>query len=273
MAKNFNIDTTYGIEIEFKTRRNRNELAAALQAAGVDAQVSGYTHNVTRYWKLVTDASVSGGFEIVSPVLRGDAGFAELKIVCDTLETLGCTVDRQCGVHLHLGAQNEDFGTIQRFMMNYAKHEDSIDCLVPPSRRYSSNSMIKSLIGYHQHDSEAAVVSRVNDTLDRYRAARNINELQRCLSFDRYHKVNLQSYTRHNTIEVRQHSGSLSAKKIEEWTRLMGALFASSRAARSVAKRKASGQTAKFRLKWLFEMTRQGETRRFWGRRARALAA
>lgn len=272
MAKNFNIDTSYGVEIEFKTRSNRDQLARLLNEAGINTRSTGYTHNTTPYWKLVTDASVSGGYELVSPVLYGEEGIADLRKACATLEAAGCTVDRQCGVHLHLGAANEDFGTVQRFVMNYAKLEDSIDCLLPPSRRANNNSMIKSLSGLIGHETEDEIVRKVNAKLDAFKRARDISQLQACLHHDRYYKVNLQSYSRHGTVECRQHSGTLNGDKIEHWVRLMGALFASSRASRSVAKRRVNGQTSKFRLKWLFEMTRQGDTRRFWGRRARALA-
>lgn len=273
MAKNFNIDTTYGIEIEFKTHMNSQEIARQIRTAGIDCRAEGYNHRTTSHWKIVTDASVYGGYEIVSPVLAGEEGIADLHKVCAKLEEIGCRVDRQCGVHLHLGASSEDYGTIQRFVMNYAKLEDSIDCLVPPSRRANNNSMIKSLSGLIGNESEEDTIRKINAKLDACRRASNMTQLQRVFHGDRYYKVNLQSYTRHGTVEVRQHSGSLNGEKIEQWVRLMGALFASSRASRSVAKRRASGQTAKFRLKWLFEMTRQGETRRYWGRRARALEA
>ena len=56
----------------------------------------------------------------------------------------------------------------------------------------------------------------------RFRYAANIRELvsaQGC----RYHKVNLQSYYRHGTVEFRQHSGTLNAAKAVNWVRMLAA--------------------------------------------------
>ena len=51
---------------------------------------------------------------------------------------------------------------------------------------------------------------------ERIRSARNIRELQGLFP-SRYMKVNLQAYSRHRTVEFRQHSGTISFTKIENW--------------------------------------------------------
>lgn len=269
---NFNIDTTFGVEIEFKSTMSDRAIATFLNNGGLDTRAAGYTHSVTSYWKVVRDGSVYGGWELVSPILRGEAGLEALAQACRLLQEAGCTVDRACGVHVHLGVSGEDFGTIQRFAKNYTKFEDSFDCLVPPSRRYNNNGMIRSLSGLREGITESEKVSRINHVLTALDSCRTVGEMVRVFG-TRYRKLNLESYTRQGTIEVRQHSGSLDADKLVNWVRLLGALLASSRNARSVAKRRDNGQSAKFRLKWLFNMTIQGETRRFFSRRARKLAA
>lgn len=270
MAKHFNIDTNYGIEIEFLTSLSSGEIANLITATGIDCRAAGYTHATTPYWKIVSDASVHGGWELVSPILNGDEGFRQLKLACDALDAAGCRVNKSCGVHVHLDARSEDFGTIQRFTMNYAKMEDCIDILQPHSRRASNNHLIQSLSHVRHDDSEARQVQKINSTIDAIRSCRSVSDIV-SLFGTRYRKINLESYTRHGTVEIRQHSGSLDAEKIEHWVRLMGALFAASRASRSVAKRRVNGQTSHFRLKWLFEMTMQGATRKYMGKRARQL--
>lgn len=270
MAKHYNIDTAYGIEIEFITSLGSSRIANALTTAGIDCRSAGYTHATTPYWKIVSDASVNGGWELVSPILRGDDGFRQLKIACDALEALGCRVNKTTGVHVHLDARNEEFGTIQRFAMNFAKMEDCLDLLQPHSRRASNNRFIKSLSAVRHDDSEQVQVRKINATIDALRTCRSVSDIVNHFG-TRYRKINLESYSRHGTIEIRQHSGSLNAEKIEHWVRLMGALLVSSRNARSVGKRKVNGQTSHFRLKWLFEMTMQGATRKFFGKRAREL--
>ena len=46
---------------------------------------------------------------------------------------------------------------------------------------------------------------------------------------DRYYKVNAESYTRHKTIEFRQHQGSTNYKKIEMWVKFCAKLVGWSR--------------------------------------------
>lgn len=45
----------------------------------------------------------------------------------------------------------------------------------------------------------------------------------------RYYKLNLQSYTRHHTIEFRQHQGTVSAEKIGNWVRFLNGFIDESR--------------------------------------------
>ncbi|MEG2004925.1 MAG: amidoligase family protein [Bilophila sp.] len=45
----------------------------------------------------------------------------------------------------------------------------------------------------------------------------------------RYYKLNLQSYTRHHTIEFRQHQGTVSAEKISSWVRFLNGFIDESR--------------------------------------------
>ena len=72
---NFNSNRTYGVEIEMSWGRNRKpsqaSVAAALRRAGLDASAEGYHHHTMSGWKVVSDASVSNGHELVSPILRG----------------------------------------------------------------------------------------------------------------------------------------------------------------------------------------------------------
>ena len=70
------MERKFGIELEIAGISQATALRA-LSAAGIQAQAEGYNHNTRSHWKLVRDASVRGGFEVVSPVLEGEAGIAE----------------------------------------------------------------------------------------------------------------------------------------------------------------------------------------------------
>ena len=70
----------FGIEIE-AYNCTREKLASELRSAGIDVAVEGYNHTTRNHWKLVTDSSLTGNntFELVSPVLEGEAGLKELE--------------------------------------------------------------------------------------------------------------------------------------------------------------------------------------------------
>ena len=70
----------FGIEIEF-VNANRETLAQKLVANGIPCFYEGYNHTTRGHWKIVTDATVRGGYELVSPPLQGEAGLLEVKKV------------------------------------------------------------------------------------------------------------------------------------------------------------------------------------------------
>lgn len=51
---------------------------------------------------------------------------------------------------------------------------------------------------------------------ERIKSARTIDELKDMIG-DRYHKVNLVAYSRHKTVEFRQHSGTTNFTKMRNW--------------------------------------------------------
>ena len=63
----------YGLEIEI-VNVDRERLLSNLNQAGIECYYEGYNHQTRPHWKIVTDASVSNGYELVSPILEGDEG-------------------------------------------------------------------------------------------------------------------------------------------------------------------------------------------------------
>ena len=196
---------TFGIEIEgfgislFQARD-------ALANAGLDCQIEGYHHCNRHYWKVTTDASVPNGFEIVSPVLCGESGLEQAKIALDALRAAGARVDRRCGLHVHLGAEDLSAADIATVVRRYAKFEEQIDGWMAPSRRGDANRFCHSVRSFLQSG------STVSDRLQ----GGTVNEV--CRAFGtRYMKVNLEAWERHRTIEFRQHGGTVEAEKALPW--------------------------------------------------------
>lgn len=193
---------SFGVEIE-GCGLTREEAAAAIRAAGVDCINENYNHYVRPHWKVVEDGSVSGGFEVVSPILSGIAGLEAAFKVANALVAAGGKVDNRCGLHVHVDARDLTGACIINATERYARHESEIDKLVPASRRNSRWAQGMS-------DVVTAIAPFKNSTVH---TPRNI-----CGAvYDRYRKLNLTSFLTHGTLEFRQHSGTVDAAKIVNW--------------------------------------------------------
>ena len=171
-----------------------------LRRAGIETHAEGYNHATRPHWKIVHDASVPGGCELVSPVLSGEDGIQTARRVADLLDENGCTVRRTCGFHAHVSLDELNGGQVALLAELYRSNERHIDSFMPPSRRNG---------GYCR--------SLLNGDLSN---CRSVTDVARQISGgSRYIKLNLQAYHRHGTVEFRQHSGTCNADKVENWVR------------------------------------------------------
>ena len=199
------MERKFGVEMEI-VGISKEVALRSLQAVGVRVIDAGYTHATMDCWKIVSDASVQGGFEIVSPVLSGDAGMENVRMVAQALDDAGATANRSCGLHVHVDAHGMTLDNLRTIVTRYAAHEAEIDSFMPRSRRGDANQYCASL---------RRLVSKED-----FREADTVEKLIRAQR-SRYYKVNLQSYLRHGTVEFRQHSGTVQATKICNWLRLL----------------------------------------------------
>lgn len=196
----YTFNRRFGIEIE-AYNCTRERLSRELREAGIEVSVEGYNHTTRSHWKLVTDSSLSGNdtFELVSPILSGEEGLKELEKVCWVLEACNVKVNESCGLHVHIDAEGFSMETWRNLVLSYKRLEPVIDRFMPASRR---NNRYCHGLGH------------VPET--RIRSARTVDELKGLVG-DRYHKVNLEAYSRHKTVEFRQHSGTTCFTKMRHW--------------------------------------------------------
>lgn len=203
--------------VEFEAYNVRQEiLNTALNRAGINCRIAGYNHvNSESHWKIVSDGSLSGTntFELVSPILQGEAGIQQLEKVCRVLNECTAKVNKTCGTHVHMDAREMGMQTWKNIYKNYTRLEPVIDAFMPPSRR--DNYYCK---GFRN-------IANFESRIDTCRTLRDIemiftDELRR-----RYHKINPVSYARHNTCEFRQHSGTVEFLKISTWVRFLNNLI------------------------------------------------
>lgn len=215
---------TFGVEIEFFGITQR-AAEAAVQRAGISAMVERYNHRTPNgYWKLVYDVSVNGsgtgigsGLEIVSPILSGDEGLAQVDTVLKALREAGAKVDRSCGIHVHHDARDFNGTTWRNLIKSYMKFESIIDQLMPESRRANANQFCMSLLRNPNRYYGPSVTVE-----DAFRALGSRSGFDSLTSYfqSRYYKINLESYLRHGTVEFRHHAGSLNGTKVTNWIKL-----------------------------------------------------
>lgn len=205
----YTFNRRFGIEIEAYNCR-MDVLVDALREEGIQVSAENYNHTTRNHWKLVTDSSLSGNntFELVSPVLEGQNGLKELKKVCWVLDACDVKVNASCGLHIHFDAANFSLQTWKNIAISYKHIELVIDKFMPESRQ--NNNYCRSLR---------------NITEQKINNAQSIDNLQQ-VAFEntRYFKVNPQSYSRHKTIEFRQHAGSINYDKISNWVLFLNGL-------------------------------------------------
>lgn len=189
----FNQERPYGIEIE-GVGCDRYALNAALNSAGIQAQVAGYGHADVDHWKVSTDSSVHGRlpFELVSPKLYGQAGLDEIKRVLRIVREQGGRVNASCGLHVHHSAQGMT-GKQMRMVAHF--YSALFQCF-------------KTIFSLSRHNSQWCRLADAREVNRRSDSAGHHN---------RYEAVNLAAFFRHGTVEFRQHQGTVNTTKIISW--------------------------------------------------------
>jgi hypothetical protein len=216
---------TFGVEIETAQCNNVHK-------------IEGKTVFGAKYDSTVT------GREFVSPILGGDDGLQVVTDFCDHATRRGWGVDRECGIHVHLGMQDDDIETVQRIGYAFLLTYDNWVGLVAPWRRGNG------WCGKHPY------------TLDDYRG---VVFRRHCETVSRYHFFNFNSYCYHKTIEIRGLQGTLDKTLISNW------ICALVRFADFAAKSCYNDLDAMFRNKpektcWKALRKHIGPTARYWGR-------
>lgn len=223
---------SYGVEIECigPVGFTHEQCAQAITNAGLPAQYVPYNQHhgrVSTKWKITTDGSITGNgvgydrsFEIVSPILKGENGFADIARVCEVLQRRGFAVNQSCGLHVHVGIRNPDFPfpAMRRLAMMYVENERILDTIMPPSRK--SGTFARPLASVSVEAlGQCADFNDICDVFYGYRRGTTArNRMQpRDRDIRRFVKLNFTSYVTFGTVEFRHHAGTLIAGKITPW--------------------------------------------------------
>ncbi len=206
--------SSFGVEAEF-FGLGRDDAVRLLNNAGVNAQNDGYHHEARDFWRVTSDSSVHGeGNELVSPILnfKKEPHFRTIKRVTDTLKENGGDIDRTCGVHVHHSAEGLTPLLLADAITTYSLFQGPIDRILPKSRRVFGAQRDRDAF-----NSPIQRLDSINSQLrDPSMTERNMGGIS---GMTRHQVMNIHALAAHNTIEFRQHSGSLNPSKINNWVK------------------------------------------------------
>ena len=194
-------EMTFGVEIETVAPQS------AIENDGL--RIGAYHQGIQvpylpQGWKAERDGSIDtrgGGHacEIVSPVLRGPAGLAQVAEVVRTLEAKGHKVNITCGVHIHIGWKRD----------------------LPAE----ALARLVTIVSYTEKGLYAitGTKSRERGTFcGGVRKYGNGKDAKPALDRNRYHALNLTNLANgaRETVEFRVFSGSVSAVKVCGWVQV-----------------------------------------------------
>jgi hypothetical protein len=129
--------------------------------------------------------------EVVLTVKKSEYNIIES--VCRELERLGCSVNKSCGLHVHFDMRHiKSARSVETFGKRVAACVPALRLMLPKSR--ANNRFC---------------LEPINSFTDG----------------NRYTFVNVQSFQKHRTLEIRGHSGTISAIKIINWIEILYAIM------------------------------------------------
>jgi len=150
-------------------------------------------------WGCVYECSTPGK-EFVSPILQGDEGFDNIGAFCRHASERGWSVDRSCGLHIHLDLSGDSSEECLRMAYAYRR-------TYPLWKKFVAN-----------HRASNSMCGSPQYTCADIRASEHIEDFAEAR--DRFEFANWRAYIRHGSFEVRLFEGTLNSRAICNWIAL-----------------------------------------------------
>lgn len=181
------------------------------------------------HWQasVVTDGSIRSnyGMEIRTAPAKGLKFTNQIKQVCKILREGEVTVNKSCGLHVHVDCR--DFGggidaesrlpkDMAKLVYVWSKIEPEMFTFVSESRKQVD--WCKSWADtYTRYGGGFATTEQAQKFIKESKPVAIFDKIKGTLRGDRFHSLNLQAYQAHKTVENRMHHGTANAKKIFRW--------------------------------------------------------
>jgi hypothetical protein len=194
------VDFGFGVELEC-VGITYNQAANTIQQLGFNCEYEGYTHDGVRQWKVVRDSSIGSGPECVSRVLHGADGLREMRQVQLALKNAGAKTTSSCGMHTHIGVEHLSNRQKAVIIKMHQLFQGVFDTVCNPSRRNGRYSRHRGIDEANRH-------------------AHNWSQANHSRPSSRFYALNLDSYFKYGTFEMRAYQGCLNPAKASAWIQL-----------------------------------------------------
>jgi len=172
-------------------------------------------------WRTAFDGSIRGeGREMISIPANGDILNGRIENLCDWASFHNVTVNKSCGLHLHIDATDTDWRDLRSIAIVAKRFEKYIYSMLPRSRMKVSwcRKLPMSISELKSCNDEGDFVNLWYDSCGSRIDRDKYND-------SRYHGLNLHARFYLGTVEFRYHSGTLNKKKITNWVKICNSIF------------------------------------------------
>lgn len=184
-----------GVEIEFISKKDKYFLAQKL-----------VENNISKFVELKDDGSLradeSTGHKYTHElcIVAPESVIHEvLRLAINAIDQSEGKVDKKCGLHIHLDMRSREYKT-------------------------SFNNLVKSQEILYGMNPARRVKSEEGTSYSKKISIADFDEALRNHTGDRYLGINMNAYSKYQTIEVRLHSGSTNFTKISNWIKILVAI-------------------------------------------------
>ena len=209
----------YGIEIECFSGWTHSEVAETIREYDVPANDLPLIEN--NEWRVEPDLTIQpqGNWEaaeVKSPILAPEEVDDQVESVCSALHELAAKTDLTCGLHIHVSDRYLGANDKAKIAWQWIRNESTIDRLMTPIRRKNKNDHTSGWSDLLKSGNLSEMREELSHITDEEILIATVNPTGR-----RY-KVNFRTTTGDagppkQTVEFRQHHGTVDAEDIVQW--------------------------------------------------------
>jgi len=207
----------------YKINPYKNLCGVEIECLNNDIKEYGFDYDELQEYQFsqIPDGSLDdGGAEFVSNAFNGDALLSKLKAFCQELGNRDYYVTRSCGLHIHIKISKR-LEFIKKVFAFYSLFEEMFFRMLPESRQRNSYccrfSQTYSNIGLESIRNCRKAIDLQKLLYDSQSPATIKKYKQEKYNGKRYNWINFHSLFYRGTLEIRNHSGTISYTKIKNW--------------------------------------------------------